>query len=107
MELHIKDRLFLPQILPAKNTFLEFNLKKSILEKIIISPEDREKYGIKEDKENGKITWDSVKDAGEPINVEFTKEEMAYLKKGCEALASAPYPDEFWITVEKVYNAAE
>lgn len=107
MELHIKDRLFLPQILPAKNTFLEFNLKKSILEKIVISQDERERFCIKEDREGGKITWNSEKDANEPLTVEFTREEMAYLKKGCEALASAPYPDEFWMTVEKVYNAAE
>lgn len=107
MELHIKDRLYLPQILPAQNTFMEFNLKKSILEKIVISEREREAFKIMEDKEAGKITWDSEKDANEPLSVEFSKEEVAYLKKGCEALASAPYPDDFWVTVEKVYNAAE
>lgn len=107
MELHIKDRLFLPQILPAQNTFMDFNLKKSIIDKVLITPDDREAFKIEEDKEANRITWDSEKDAKEPLVVEFTKEELAYLKKGCEALSSAPYPDDFWITVEKIYNAAQ
>lgn len=107
MKLHIKDKLFMPQILPAQNTFLEFNLKKSILEKVAITAKEREDFKIVSNKEEGTITWDSEKDMAEPIVVDFSKEEMAYLKKGCEALSSAPYPDDFWVTVEKIYNEAE
>lgn len=107
MELHIKDRLFLPQILPVQNSFMDFNLKKSIINKTVISEEERASFNIKEDKEAGKITWDSEKDRVTPLNVEFTKEELDYLRRGCEALASDSYADDFWITVEKIYNAAQ
>jgi hypothetical protein len=31
---------------------------------------------------------------------------LSYLKAACEKLAEAPYPDDFWLTVEKIYNAA-
>lgn len=106
MELHIKDRLYLPQVLPAQNSFKDFSLKKSIIEKVRFSNEEKEKFKMKEDAEHQKITWDQKLDNEAPLNVEFTKEEIEYLKKGCEALVEAPYPDDFWVTVEKIYNAS-
>ena len=105
MELFIKDRLYFSQLLPAQNTFMEFNLKKSIIEKVGLTDEDKKKFEIKEDKEAGKIVWNIEKDMKNPLVVDFTKEEIEYLRKGCEALTNAPFPDDFWVTVEKVYNA--
>ena len=40
MELNIKDRLYIPVILPKEGTFKEFNHKKEILHKIEISEEN-------------------------------------------------------------------
>ena len=37
MELNIKDRLYIPVILPKEGTFKDFNTKKEILRKIEIS----------------------------------------------------------------------
>lgn len=42
----------------------------------------------------------------QPLVVEFSKQEIDYLKKSCEALAESAYPDDLWATVEKIYNAA-
>lgn len=104
MELHIKDRIYIPQILPQNGTFMEYNLKRSIISKVQITQADREEYNIKENKEEGKITWDSAKDMQVPLHVEFSNDELNYLKKVCEGLADSPFPDDLWVTVEKIYN---
>lgn len=106
MELHIKDRIYFPQILPKENNFMDFNLKKSLLERITLTEKDREKFNIKEDQENGRITWDAKKDQENPFVIEFTEQEQAYLKKGCESLASSAFPDDFWMFVDRLYSEA-
>lgn len=105
MELFIKDRLYLSQILPEKNSFLEFNIKRSILSKTALTDKEKKHFNLKEDTEAGVLTWDSIKDKEEPTLIFFTKDELDYLKESCESLVSAPYPDDFWATVEKIYNA--
>lgn len=109
MELHIKDRIYFPQLLPQQGNFMEFNLKRSIIKKVALSEEERKDFNIQEDKENQRITWDSEKDNSLPLTVEFTKEEMALLRKGCEQFTEkeAPAPDDFWALVEKIYDASE
>ena len=106
MKLHIKDRIYFQQILPKENSFMDFNLKKSLLQKIGITDKEREEFNIKEDRENGRITWDAEKDQKKPLEIKFTEQEIEYLKKGCEALSSSPFPDDFWVFVEKIYNEA-
>ena len=105
MELNIKDRIYIPQIMPMRGSFIEFNLKKSISKKIAITDKDREFYEIVTDKEQGSITWNPEKDTNNPLKVEFTNEEAAYLKKACELLSEQEMPDDFWVTVEKIYNS--
>ena len=34
MELHIKDRIYIPQMLPQQNNFMGFNLKREIIKKV-------------------------------------------------------------------------
>lgn len=105
MELHIKDRIYIPQLLMEKNSFSEFSLKRSIINKVSISEEDRTKYNFSEDKDGNRITWDSKKDIENPLSVDFTKEELEYIKKSCESLVDTQYPDDLWATVEKIYDA--
>lgn len=109
MELHIKDRIYFPQLLPQQGNFMEFNLKRGILKKVMLSDKDKEEYNIQEDNENGRITWDSNKDFAQPLVVSFTAEELALVRKGCEQFTEkdTPAPDEFWALIEKVYNTAE
>lgn len=106
MELHIKDRIYIPQLLSPQNTFMEYNLKRDIIKKVAITESDKTEYSIVENPEAGKITWDSKKDLEQPLVVEFSEQEITYLKKSCEALAESAYPDDLWVTVEKIYNAA-
>ena len=104
MELFIKDRFYIPQMLPPQGKYREFNLKRGIIEKIAITEKDREKYAIKEQQQDGRIEWDPKIDLENPLSVDFSKEELDYLKTSCENLVETAYPDEFWITVEKIYN---
>ena len=105
MELSIKDRFYIPQILPKDGSFKEFNLKRGIVAKVAITEEDKKKYSITEHPEDGKIEWDPKKDSENPLSVNFSQEEIDYLKRSCENLIETAYPDEFWITVEKIYDA--
>ena len=107
MELHIKDRIYIPQMLPQQNNFMGFNLKREIIKKVGLTEADKETYNIEEDTKNSRITWDIQKDREMPLVVEFSKDELNYLKTACETLAEANYPDDFWVTVEKIYNEAQ
>lgn len=102
MELTIKDRLYLPSFLPARGNFKEFNLKKEILRKIAISDDERQEINLRENAEDKRIEWDVEKE--HPLLVEFSKEEMDYLKKACERISDEELPDDMWATVETVYN---
>ena len=102
MELTIKDRLYLPSFLPARGNFKEFNLKKEILRKIAISDDERQEINLREIAEDKRIEWDVEKER--PLLVEFSKEEMDYLKKACERISDEELPDDMWATVETVYN---
>ena len=102
MELTIKDRLYLPSFLPARGNFKEFNLKKDILRKIAISDDERQEINLRENAEDKRIEWDVEKER--PLLVEFSKEEMDYLKKACERISDEGLPDDMWATVETVYN---
>ena len=107
MELNIKDRIYIPQVLPQQNNFMEFNMKRAIIQKVSLTESDKETYNIQEDKEHGRITWDMKKDMELPLVVDFTKEEIKYLQESCEKLVDAPYADDFWATVEKIYNESQ
>lgn len=107
MELNIIDRIYIPSILPSENTFMDFNMKRGIIKKVALTEADAEKYHIKEDPANKRTTWDPKIDRESPLLVEFTKEELAYLKNACEKLADTPAPDNLWNTVEKIYAAVQ
>ena len=105
MQLNIKDRIYIPQLLLQQNNFLDYTLKKSIVNKVKITKEDRATYSIEEDAKAGKVTWNHETDMQFPLDVDFTQQELDYLKRSCEALADSVYPDDLWLTVEKIYNA--
>ena len=104
MELNIKDRLYIPVILPKEGTFKDFNTKKEILRKIEISAGEREAIGMHENEENGRIEWDIEKDT--PLAFDFAGDELAYLKQACEKISDEKLPDDMWMVVEKIYDAA-
>jgi hypothetical protein len=106
MELHIKERLVIPTILPEKGTFMEFNLKKSISQKVSITEQDKADYNIRTNEEKRRVEWDYQKDTETPLMVEFSKEELEYLRKSCEAISEQQLGDEVWGVVERIYNEA-
>lgn len=103
MELQIKDRLYIPALLPKEGNFKQFNLKKEILRKIEISEEERDRVELSENRETKRIEWNTEKDV--PLAVDFSAEEMNYLKQSCERISDEALPDDAWATVEKIYNA--
>lgn len=107
MELHIKERLLIPSIFPERNNFMDFNLKKSIINKISISEQDKKDYGIVEKPEEKRIEWNVQKDMETPLVVDFTKEELDYMRKSCEAIAEQNLPDEVWAVAERIYNESQ
>lgn len=107
MDLHIKERLLIPTILPEKGSFMEYNLKKSILKKIGISEKDREDYEIVEKKNEKRIEWNIQKDMETPLTVDFSKEELDFMRKACEHISEQELPDEIWVVAERIYNEAQ
>jgi hypothetical protein len=105
MELQMKDRLYIPAFLPKEGNFKQFNLKKEILRKIEISEEERKTVELVENAETKRIEWNTEKDI--PLKVDFTPEEMDYLKTSCERIADEQLPDDMWSSVEKIYNAIQ
>ncbi|MDR1503593.1 MAG: RNA-binding protein [Prevotella sp.] len=105
MELTIKDRLYIPAILPKEGNFSQFNTKKGILRRIEISEKERADVSLTENKETKRIEWDVEKDI--PLKVDFTAEEMRYLKAACERISDEQLPDDMWSMVEKIYNGEQ
>lgn len=104
MDLHIRERLLIPTIFPEKGNFMDFNLKKSIIQKVALTEQDKADYEIVEKKEERRIEWNVQKDIEVPLVVEFSKDELAYLQRACEAISDQQLPDEVWAMVEHIYN---
>jgi hypothetical protein len=102
MELQIKDRLYIPALLPKEGNFKQFHLKKDILKKIEISEEERERVELTQNQENKRIEWNTKKDT--PLSVRFSADEMEFLKQSCEKISDEALPDDMWATVEKIYD---
>lgn len=105
MELQIKDRLYIPALLPQEGTFSEFNLKKSIREKVALTEQERQEINLRENSETKRIEWDVEKD--KPVVIMFTHEETEFLKQTCEKLSDKPLPDDMWSTVERVFDSIQ
>lgn len=103
MELTIKDRLYIPAFLPKEGNFKQFNLKKDILRKIEISEDERTNVDLRENTETKRIEWDVEKDT--PLHIEFSTDEMNYLKDACERISDEQLPDDMWLSVAKVYDS--
>ena len=103
MELTIKDRLYIPAFFAKEGTFRQFNIKKEILRKIEISEVEREEVGLKENPESKRIEWDTEKDV--PLSVDFSADELEYLKLSCEKMSDEQLPDDMWSSIEKVFDA--
>ena len=102
-KLLIKERLYLMNVLPQQNSLIEYQLKKSIIQKVEITDEDRTLVDLKQESESN-VTWDAKKDADNPKEFEFTDQECQYVRKAIEALSDGEHPDEYWIMVMLLYD---
>lgn len=103
MELNIKDRLYIPAFLPKEGNFKQFNLKKEILKKIEISDTERGEVNLRENEESKRIEWDIEKET--PLHIDFSFDEMEYLKMVCEKVSEESLPDDMWTSISKIYDA--
>ena len=103
MELSIKDRLYIPAFLPKEGNFKQFNLKKEILKKIEISDTERDEVNLRENEETKRIEWDIEKET--PLHVDFSTDEMEYLKMICEKVSDEQFPDDMSISISKIYDS--
>ena len=103
MELTIKDRLYIPALLPKEGNFKQFNLKKEILRKIEISQQEREEINLHENTETKRIEWDNEKET--PMLIDFSNDEWEYLKMVCEKISDQNLPDDMWSTVSTIYDS--
>lgn len=85
MKLNLSTRLTILTNLPEQGSLVDQINKRHIKEMFNVSAEDMEFYGIKEGP-NGSIVWDAAKDAEKPMEVEFTEEQLKYMKKVCTML---------------------
>lgn len=107
MELYVRDRILLPNLIlssTVKVSFDEYMLKKSFVNSIRITEDDKKKFKIESD-EKGNSKWDLDCDLKNPLHVDLSKEQATALKKVCEDLSDKEYPDEIWSVFEKLYNA--
>jgi hypothetical protein len=102
MELNIKDRLYIPAFLPKEGNFKQFNLKKEILKKIEISDTERSEVNLRENEETKRIEWDIEKEI--PLHIDFSSDEMEYLKMVCEKVSEESLPDDMWASISKIYD---
>ena len=49
-----------------------------------------------------RIEWDVEKE--KPLAVEFSGDEMEYLRKACERISDEELPDDMWATVSRIYD---
>ena len=103
MELSIKDRLYIPALLPKEGNFRQFNLKKEIQRKVEISESERTELNLRENEQTKRIEWDNEKDT--PVHIDFSTDELTYLKEVCEKLSDETLPDDMWATVERLFDS--
>ena len=81
-----------------------YSLRKSILNKITITEDEIKRYGIKQDADNH-VIWDIEADMKEPLAVEFSDDEITFIKKIAEQRSEEELPTELWDAVDKIWNA--
>lgn len=85
MNLTVKDRILLPEILPESGNMVEMILVKSIQQKVTITAKEIDYYKIHVN-ENGNTTWNGEKDTG--TDIKFENSEIEILKSAYNKLDS-------------------
>ena len=72
------------------------------MKKIEISDTERDEVNLRENADTKRIEWDVEKET--PLIVDFSADEMEYLKMVCEKISDENLPDDMWQSVEKIYD---
>lgn len=75
------------------------------MRKIAISEEERKEINFRENQEDNRLEWDVEKE--NPLIVDFSKDEMEYLRRACEKISYEELPDDMWETVKRIYDSME
>ena len=88
MKLQTIERLFLGQILPQKGNLMDMTISAEIQEKLKVTSTELSAVGYEELGE-GRIGWDTVKDAESTKDFKLTSSEITFLKKCVEKLSES------------------
>lgn len=75
MELTVKERLFIPMILPQEGSYMENKAKASLVEKTELSIEEAKTINYNRN-EDGSVTWDSSKEALKAVELSLAEKEL-------------------------------
>ncbi len=104
VNLHLKERFYLLNILPQENALVDFQLKKRIIDKVVVTDEDKNGVGFNVNEQTGEVTWDAKKDFENPKEVDFSEDERKYIRQSIEKLSDGVHPDEYWLIVQTLYD---
>lgn len=104
VKLHVKERLYLMNILPQENSLVNYQLKKGLIQKIEVSEKEKEELSFQVNEKTKDITWDAQKDFENPTEFDFNDQERQYVRDAIEKLSDGSHPDEFWLIVTNVYD---
>ena len=100
--LSIMDRLQLQTLLPKNGRMIEMELVQDIRKKIRFTPQEIEKYELR-DLNNGGVAWDREKAKDREFT--FEKSEIQAIQKGIEAADKAEQITEGSLDTAKKFKA--
>lgn len=99
MKLTIKDRVFIPSLLPTEGNRIEMISVRAIFDKIEFTSSEIEKHKIKQDRAG--VVWDSDFEK----EVEFSESERVMIQEGLHRMdRESKIPVAFISTFEKLYK---
>ncbi len=104
VSLHVKERIYLMNVMPQENSLVNFQLKKELMNKLEISDEEKTKLKFSVNEKENNVTWDPEIDMANPVEIEFNDQETAYMREAIEKLSDGAHPDEFWLIITTIYD---
>lgn len=101
---HIKERLYLMNVLPKENSLVDYQLKKGLIKKLEITDSDKELYGFSVEDGGGSIKWDPKKDFENPAEFELSDQERDYARNAVESASDGTHNDEYWMVLTGIYE---
>ena len=98
--LGVKDRLYIPQLLPEKGTYIDLLTAKHIERKVEFTSEELTELNIRQGN-GGIITWDM--NAEKPLQLQLTDQELEFLNSQIDRKSEAgELPYSMFETIEKL-----